>query len=212
MKKIGIFLEVLPYSGGTFQYCQTYSTRWPHCRATASQWLPAIRRRYGSYLNRYANVKAVHLPLGFCSRTFGLAWLLLRLPMGLWRKICPLFHPMARAMLREECDLWIFPSHTTRSFPGYCQPWWLSSTQFAYFFGRPFPEAISFWELLNRVPTYSNICRWSRGLLVVSGNEQQVIDAYHMLEDQIDVLPMVPPRYIFSTEVPENFDWDLDCL
>ena len=116
MKKIGLFLEYAPSGGGTFQYNQIMIeavAALPHERFlvvvayTSEVWL--------EYLKRY-DLKTVLVPRVFWGRAFGLGWSLVGLPMGLWRKICPLFHPMAKALLREQCDLWIFPSQDARGF------------------------------------------------------------------------------------------------
>jgi glycosyltransferase involved in cell wall biosynthesis len=126
--------------------------------------------------------------------------------MGLWRKLCPYFYPMARAMQREKCDLWIFPSQTVRGFQ-IPVPALVAVLDTLHRYGGRFPETISTWEYLNREPTYSNICRWAKGVLVVSEiDKQQVLDAYRPPEERLHVLPMVPPRYIYETKVPENFD------
>jgi glycosyltransferase involved in cell wall biosynthesis len=207
MKKIGIFLEIPPNFGGAFQYTQTV------LEAVAA--LP--RDRYSvvvgyaaevwqDNLALYPDVKAVRIPIGFLGRALGLAWLLLRLPMGLWRRLCPLFHPMARAMLREKCDLWIFPAQDARSFQ-IPVPALVTILDLVHRYGHRFPEAVSLWELINREPTYLNICRWAKGLLVVSEiDKYQVMDAYKTPGERIHVLPMVVPRYLYATEKPEGFD------
>lgn len=207
MKKIGLFLETPPHHGGTFQYCQTV------LEAVAA--LPRDRHTvvagyanevWKDYLAPYGHVKAVPLPRGFWGRAFGLGWLLLRLPMGVWRRVCPYFFPMAQTMLLEKCDLWIFPSHTPRAFQ-IPVPALVTILDTLHRYGPRFPEAVSAWEYLNREPTYRNICRWAQGVLVVSEiDKQQVVEAYRVREEWVHVLPMVPPRYLFSTAVPEDFD------
>jgi glycosyltransferase involved in cell wall biosynthesis len=208
MKKIGLYLETPPHHGGTFQYCQTM------LEAVAA--LPRDRFEvvvgyaneiWQEYLTPYADkVKVVAVPRGFWGRAFGLAWLLLRLPMGLWRRLCPFFHPMAKAMLREKCDLWIFPAQDARSFQ-VPVPALVTILDLVHRYGRRFPEAVSNWEFLNREPTYANICRWAEGVVVVSQiDKQQVMEAYRISGERIHVLSMVPPRYIYDENAPENFD------
>lgn len=208
MKKIGLFLETPPHFGGTFQYCQTVLeavAALPRDRYTVVAGY--ANEVWRDYLAPYRHVKAVPFPRGFWGRAFGLAWLLLRLPMGLWRKICPYFHPMARAMLRERCDLWIFPSQDARSFQ-IPVPALVTILDVVHRYdGRRFPEAASRWELLYRIPTYTNICRWAKRIIVLSEiDKRQVMDSYRVPEERLQVMPMVVPRYIQDARSPDGFD------
>lgn len=208
MKKIGLFLEAPPHIGGTFQYCQTMIDAVAALpREQFSVVVGYSSEVWQDYLAPYDNLKTVHIPRGFWGRAFGFAWQLLRLPMGLWRKICPLFQPMAKALLREKCDLWIFPGQDARSFQ-IPVPALVSILDLMHRYkGRQFPESASSWQRLIREPIYANMCRWAQGVLVVSEiDKQQVLEFYHPKEEQVHVLPMVPPRYIYRKEVPEDFD------
>ena len=208
VKKIGLFLETPPHFGGTFQYCQSM------LEAVAA--LPPDRFTvvagyandiWQEYLVPYADrVKPVPVPRGFWGRAFGLAWLQLRLPMGVWRKLCPAFHPMARAMLREKCDLWIFPAQDARSFQVPVPALVTILDVVHRYDGRNFPEAASRWELLYRIPTYANICRWARGIIVLSAiDKQQVMESYRVSPERLHVMPMVVPRYITEAQAPAGF-------
>jgi len=208
MKKIGIFLETPPHHGGTFQYCQTILDAVVALpREEFSVVVGCTSDIWQEHLASYEDVKVVRIPAGFWGRALGFAWLLLRLPMGLWRRICPLFHPMARAMLRERCDLWIFPAQDARSFQ-VPVPALVTILDVVHLYdGRRFPEAASRWELLYRVPTYANICRWARGIIVLSSiDRRQVLDAFHPPAGRLHVLPMVVPRYIEEAPTPPDFD------
>jgi glycosyltransferase involved in cell wall biosynthesis len=47
----------------------------------------------------------------------------------------------------------------------------------------------------------------AKGIFVLSEiDRQQVLDAYHPPAEHMHILPHVPPRYIFTTEVPAGFD------
>jgi len=206
MKKIGLFLEYEPSGGGTFQYNQVM--------IDALAALPSDRFSvvvgytsdlWQDYLEDY-KLKTIFIPRGFWGRAFGLVWTLLGLPMGLWRRLCPLFHPMARALLREECDLWIFPSQDVRGFQ-IPVPALVSIQDLMHRYERRFPESASWWEYLNRERTYSNICRWARGILVESElGRQQVIESYGAPTGDIYVLPLIAPKYIRKGHNPPDFD------
>ncbi|PKN12860.1 MAG: glycosyltransferase family 1 protein [Deltaproteobacteria bacterium HGW-Deltaproteobacteria-4] len=208
MKKIGLFLETEPHFGGTFQYNQSMLDAVAALpRDQFSVVVGFTSEKWRGYLTHYENLKAVQIPRGFWGRIFGLAWLLLRVPMGPWRKLCPLFHPMAKALLRENCDLWIFPSQDIRSFQ-FPVPALVSILDLVHRYdGKQFPESASTWQLLNREPGYANMCKWAKGVLVVSEiDKQQVLESYHPQEERVHVLPMVPPRYMYTQEVPEDFN------
>ncbi|ADH85080.1 glycosyltransferase family 4 protein [Desulfurivibrio alkaliphilus] len=208
MKKIGIFLEVPPHFGGTFQYTQTMLdavAALPRDRFTVvAGYVDTVWR---DYLEPYTSVKKIHIPRGFWGRALGLAWLLLRLPMGPWRRLCPWFHPMAKAMLKEQCDLWIFPAQDARSFQ-MPVPALVTVLDVAHLYdGQRFPEAASRWELLYRIPLYANICRWAKGVIVLSPiDKQQVMESFHLAEERIHIMPMVVPRYIEVAKTPPDFE------
>ncbi len=206
MKKIGLFLEYALSGGGTFQYDQMMldavaalpPERFSVVVAyTSDVWL--------KYLKEY-DLKTVLVPRGLWGRAAGLVWSLLGLPVGLWRRICPFFHPMARVLLRERCDLWIFPSQDARGFQ-LPVPALVSIHDLMHRYERRFPESASRWQYMNRERNYSNICRWAKGVLVDSETgRQQVIESYGMPADQIHVLPYIAPRYMHSEERPPDFD------
>ncbi|RPI35991.1 MAG: glycosyltransferase family 1 protein [Nitrospiraceae bacterium] len=205
-KKIGLFLEYAPSGGGTFQYNQSVLdalAALPRERFsvvvayTYDVWL--------EYLKGY-DLKTVLVSRGFWGRAVGLGWSLFGLPMGLWRKICPLFHPMAKALLREQCDLWIFPSQDARGFQ-FPVPALVSIHDLMHRYERGFPESSSKWEYLNRERTYNNICRWAKGVLVDSEiGRQQVAESYGMPPERIHVLPYIAPKYMLSGQTSPDFD------
>lgn len=206
MKKIGLFLESKPSGGGTFQYNQIMLD------AVAA--LPADRfsvvvgytsELWREYLQDY-HLRTVQIPLGFWGRALGLGWTLLGLPMGLWRRLSPLFHPMARALLQEHCDLWIFPAHDLRSYQ-FPVPALVSIHDLMFRYERRFPESASGWEFLNRERSCRNICRWSEGVLVDSTTgRQQMHESYGLEPERIHPLPYIAPRYMQSGETPPDFD------
>ncbi len=206
MKKIGLFLEYEPAGGGTFQYNQVMIdavAALPSDRFSVVVGYTSVL--WQDYLAGY-NLKTVLIPRGFWGRAFGLAWTLLGLPMGLWRRLCPLFHPMARALLREHCDLWIFPSQDVRGFQ-IPVPALISIQDLMHRYERRFPESASWWEYLNRERTYTNICRWAKGILVESElGRKQVIESYGVPAGPVFVLPLLAPRYIRSGQTPADFD------
>ena len=206
MKKIGLFLDADPSHGGTFQYNQNILegvAALPRDRFTvtvgytAPGWLEHVAK-YG--------LATVHIPRAPLSQAAFLLWNRLHLPVGIWRRASRLFHPKARAFLRERCDLWIFPSQEDL---GYQMPLPVlaSIADLCHRFARRFPESASRREYSYRERKYNNICRWSKGVLVDAELvRQQVIEAYGMAPERVHVLPQIAPRYMHDRETPPDFD------
>jgi len=206
MKKIGLFLDSRPSGGGTFQYNQIMLDALDALPAgkfsvvigyTSAHWL--------EYMKAY-DLKTVFIPSGFWGRALGLGWTLLGLPISWWRKICPFFHPMAKALMRQQCDLWIFPAHDLRSYQ-FPVPALVSIHDLMFRYERRFPESGSGWEYLNRERSCRNISRWSEGVLVDSETgRQQMAESYHLEMDRIHVLPYIAPKYMRQGKKPPDFD------
>lgn len=205
-KRIGLLLEASPSSGGTFQINQFYLeavSALPRERFsvvvgyTSDLWL--------EYLKDY-RVETAAIPLGSLSRAIGQAWKLLGLPMGLWRRITPLFHPMAKALLEQRCDLWIFPTQSPRSFQ-FPIPSLVTIHDLMHRYEPHFPEAVSWWEYVNRERNFSNMCRWGEGVLVDSElGRHHVADSYGTPLERIHALPFVAPKYMYREGCPPGFE------
>ncbi|HMB15169.1 MAG TPA: glycosyltransferase family 1 protein [Pelovirga sp.] len=208
MKKIGIFLEAPPHFGGTFQYTQSMLdavAALPRDRFTiVSAYATDL---WQDHLASYQDMRKIAVPRGFWGRAFGLAWVLLRLPMGLWRSLSPSIFPMSRVMLREQCDLWIFPAQDARSYQVPVPALVTVLDLYHLYDGRRFPELADKRQLFYKKPNYANICRWAKALTVLSEiDKQQVMESYKLPAERIHVLPLTTPRYITEALVPKDFD------
>jgi glycosyltransferase involved in cell wall biosynthesis len=205
-KKIGLFLDYNPSDGGTFQYNQTMidavaalpSDRFSVVFSYTSDHWPKYLAPYG--------LPSVFVSSGFWTRALSLCWTRLGLPMAPWRVLSPLLHPVAKTLLREKCDLWIFPSPTAKSFQ-IPVPALVSILDLMHRFGPRFPETASGWEYLGRERNLTNICHWAKGVLVDSSCGHQHVQACnHMPSERIHVLPYIAPKYIHEAETPPDFD------
>lgn len=206
MKKIGLFLESAPSGGGMFQYCQSLldavaalpSDRFTVVVGYTSElWLELLKDYH---------VQTVYVPHGEWGRASSIALTVLGLPMGLWRKLCPLFYPLAQTLIKARCDLWIFPSQNVLSnlVP---VPALVSIHDLMHRYERRFPEASSIPQYIGREHLFSRICRWAKGILVDSETgKKQVIEAYGADKGQIHILPYIAPKYMRSAETPPDFD------
>jgi len=206
-KRIGLFLDYDPTDGGTFQYSQSMVDAVAALPAdqfsvvfgyTSDIWL--------NYLVPYEQLRKVLINSGFWGRLLSLGWTRMGLPMAPWRTICRYVHPIAKALLKEKCDLWIFPSPTAKSFQ-IAVPALVSVHDLMHRYERRFPESSAGWEYFSRERNLTNICRWAIGVLVDSEiGRKQVHESYRMPTERIHVLPYIAPQYIRSAETPPDFD------
>lgn len=204
VKRIGLFLDIEPSGGGTFQYCEAV------LGALAA--LPAERYRvvvaythgvWEAYL-RDLPVEKFQLRQGLFGRGAGFIWHKLGLPLAPWRAINPLFHPMAQDLLREECDLWIFPSQDSRGceFP---VPALISIHDLMHRYESRFPEVGTPRERRIREKQYRSICRWARGILVDSQMGERHVRESYPVAGGIHVLPFIAPPHAWSPPLSSGF-------
>ena len=206
MKKIGLFLEATPHSGGTFQYNQAIleavSALPPDKFSVVIAYTSDLWLKYFVSSHR----KTIFVHRDFWGRAFGFVWRLFNLPMVLWRETCPHFHPVAKTLISEQCDLWIFPSQDGWSYQ-IPVPALVSILDLMHRYERQFPEVSTRGEYFSRERHYRNICRWAKGILVDSEvGKQQVVESYGAAPERIYVLPYVAPKYIYYCKAPEHFD------
>jgi glycosyltransferase involved in cell wall biosynthesis len=205
-KKVGLFLGSEPYGGGIFQYNQAILealTALPKDRYeiivgyTSKLWL--------AYFKEF-DIKTVFIPIGFWSRVLWKIWKAAGLPISWWRNINPWFHPVARILIRERCDLWVFPSQDRWSYQIKI-PSLIAIHDLMHRYENQFPEVSADNEYLEREYLFGNICRYAKGLLVDSTiGKKQLIESYGIKEEMVYVLPYIAPKYIHQTGVPEGFD------
>jgi glycosyltransferase involved in cell wall biosynthesis len=205
-KKIGLYLGSGSAIGGTFQYSIAM--------LTAVRSLP--RDRY-DVLCGYAEdqwhsyLLELDLPVTFIRRD---AWSRFlsriarqgRYPMAWWRQIFPWLNPAARVILRQKCDLWIFPAGDEWSYEIPTQAL-VTIHDLMHRYERRFAEVSAHGVYEAREKQNSRICQWARGVLVhAETGKHQVVESYHINPELVHVLPMVPPAYIFQPEKVEGFE------
>ncbi len=204
MKKIGLFLDTLPASGGVFQYNLSM------LQAVAS--LPGeeyevvvayTSQQWQKYLHEYG-IPSIFVNYHFPARLLSIWLNIFKFPVSLWQKVSPLLFRYARLLVREQCDLWIFPSQDAASFQVNV-PALVTILDLAHRYARRFPESASRFEYLIRERTYTNICQWARGVVVDSQTgRHQVAESYSMPSECIHLLPYVAPQYMNAGEAPAD--------
>ncbi|MFZ4855396.1 MAG: glycosyltransferase family 4 protein [Desulfuromonadaceae bacterium] len=214
-KRVGLFLAIEPTWGGAFQYDLAILDAVEQLpREEIDVVVGYSHPSWVHYLEQY-NFKNVCIPLGYWGRFFGQLLHCSGISTALWRAVSPVFHPTVRALLREKCDVWIFPSQDPW---GYLAPVPALNTihDLMHRYERRFPEIGTCWQYAWREWHFKNTCRWSDGILVDSQlGKQHVIDSYQIDPSRIHVLPFIAPSYLddkplvetttLKTELPKKF-------
>jgi len=201
-EKIGLFLSAEPHGGGAFQYSQSLlhaALALPHDKyelvvaCDSSHWQPLIPENSIKIITLRNRSFLWHR----FSRRF---WLLMGIPLDFWRKFCHFLIPDYRNIVRENCDLWIFPAQDTWS---YILPVPSLSVihDLMHRYERRFPEVSSGFIYRQREKHYKNICRYSTGILVDSEvGKTHVMESYEIDESHLYLLPYIAPSYLHNNE------------
>lgn len=206
MKKIGLYLGSEPSSGGAFQYGLAMLDALAALKDNGYDVLVAYSSTsWASILKEY-DIATSHVPLRAYDRDIALWWRRGGLPTNLWRNITRKIHTFTKYFIQAKCDFWIFPSQDIWAYR-IPVPALTTIYDLMHRYERRFAEVSAYGRYKRREAHYRDICRWSRGILVDSNiGKEQVIESYGVQPDKIHVLPFIPPRYIYSSEIPVGFD------
>ena len=212
-KKIGLFLSAEPHGGGAFQYSQSLlnaALALPHDHY---ELVVACASPHWKSLIPGDSIKIMQLRSeSFIWRRFrGKFWLLMGIPLYFWREFCPFLIPDVRKIMRENCDLWIFPAQDTWS---YILPVPSLSVihDLMHRYESRFPEVSSGLIYRQREKHYENMCRYSEGILVDSEvGKTHVMESYKIDETLLYILPYITPSYIDKEDkgFEKAIDYDL---
>ena len=197
-RKIGLFLDTEPYGGGKFQYCQAMLEAVVNLPEERFKKVIAYTSRgWEKYLEPYKNqIKTIFVSGGWFRWFFERVWRNLRLSVDVWRKINPLFFPLARQLRAEECDLWIFPAEETLTYQ-IDVPALSTIFDLMHRYEPRFPEVAALGRASRRDWHYKKMCAYAKGLLVDSEvGKNQVIESYQVDENKVFVLPYIVPPYM----------------
>lgn len=205
MKRVGLLLSVKPHGGGMFQYNQVILDAVASLPKDSFEVIIGYTSQiWFDHLKNYS-LKTVYVPLGLMARISGRLARSSGLPMSWWRSLSSYLHPVARTMINQKCDLWIFPSQEVWSYQVKV-PSLAAIHDLMHRYERSFPEVSADGEYEKREKLYSNMCKWVKGVLVDSEvGRRHVYESYGMPGEKVFVLPYVPPRYIYSNKISNGF-------
>lgn len=205
MKKIGLLLTSGPSDGGMFQYGLAILTALFELPEDEFHLVLAyIDPVWQEYLPPKASVR---LPLspGKIATAAGPMWVASGLSLDLWQRWAPRFHRVVKEVVRQACDLWVFPR----------QDIWSSQFPVAalaavhdlmHRYESSFPEVSSRGRYRFREIYLGHVCRSAKGILVDSElGKRQVHESYGTPLEQLFVLPYVPPSYIYEDRTSPDF-------
>lgn len=205
MKKIGVFLSGESKSGGGFQYNLAMLNAVAAFPKDEYEVVIAyVSPSWLKYIRFYKLNSIRLLPLVFAIRRI---WFKLNLPHLQGERITKKLWPMvARKLIKEKSDLWIFPCRDELSFQAKI-PALTTIHDLMHRYEQRFPEVSENGEYERRERHYSRICMFSKAILVDSEvGRQQVHESYGMPLERIYVLPFVPYPNILNVKDLNDFD------
>jgi glycosyltransferase involved in cell wall biosynthesis len=197
MTKVGIYLRAKPEMGGTLQYNLSILKAAELLPRDRFEIVVAFSSDYWRNKIQRFDLKKLYLGNAFISRASIVLWHRLHLPVSGWRKLAPFWHPLAREFIKQECDVWVFPSQDSMSY-------WMPVRSLSaihdlmHRYESGFSESASFFEYRLRERLYSAMTQWCAGILVDSElGRRQVHDSYGTSMNKLYSLPFVPPDYIY---------------
>lgn len=111
-----------------------------------------------------------------------------------------------RLLENYPCDLWIFPSQESLNYQK-SVPVLSTIHDLMHRYEKRFPEVSANGDYESREISYQNICKYTKGVLVDSEvGKRHVQECYELHDDQIFILPYIPPKYIYKNESVSDFD------
>lgn len=205
-KRVGLYLSAEPYGGGVFQF----NLAMIEAVTSLSQYEVVIAYSlpiWSKYLSDY-NAKQLYIEdtPSFTTRALWKIWRELKLPLGWWRRINHMFHPITSHLVQEKCDLWIFPSLDELTYQVNAPV--LATVHDLMHRYETFPEVSDKKVYEWREYLFTNMFAMAKGSLVDSEvGKTQVIESYGAKPEQIHVLPYIPPQYIYQPA--SNYRGDL---
>lgn len=204
-KKVGLYLDAGPACGGTYQY--------NHLMLEALIALPKSEYDcvvfYGSEhwegILKKNNISGKWMSIPRHWQVLAGLWRRLSLPLNLWHGVAKYCHPLAKAMLKEHCDIWIFPSQDAYAYlmP---VPSLAAVHDLMHRYETRFPEVGNKKEYARREYHYRNTCKWAKGILVDSAlGSQHAVESYQIAPKACHVLPYIANRHIEDIQPSADF-------
>lgn len=203
-RKIGLFLASQPQHGGTFQYNLSMLEAVAALRPETYEVIIAYQHQAFLPYLKDRELASIYLPPAFFDRVLSKSMRVSRLPVTWQRAITPYILGVARKLMKQQCDLWIFASQESLAYE-IPVPALMIIHDLMHRYQPGFPEVSTRGEYGRRERHYRNVCCWARGILVESAlGKEQVVESYGANPEIIFVQPTAPPHYIYDSQDQAN--------
>jgi glycosyltransferase involved in cell wall biosynthesis len=203
--RIGLFLSAEPHSGGVFQYSlsvlEAVSALPQHRFDVVAAYLDPQWRS----LLAERQVRSIWLDGGSKIQLVGRLFSLFQSSFTMWRNSVVKLFPPVKALLAEQCRLWIFPAGddwaTLLPVPSLG-----AIHDLMHRYEPSFPETRAHGRFAYRERYFRATCQFAKGMLVDSEvGKQQVVESYGAEPRKLFVLPYVASPAIVS-QAPVDLD------
>ncbi len=200
MKKIGIYLERKPESGGAYQYCLAMLKALSGFPKEKYEVTAFIMYREWEAVTSGLGIRTVYAQKNLPEKVlYHLAEI--ALPVPACRKICPRIHPFGRSMRRLRTDYCIYPCADKISFM-MKTPAVVTVFDLMHRYLTDFPEIAGPAVYKSRERSYTNIAKYGKLILTDSevGREQMIecYDTDGTLGGKVVPLPFIAPDYVYE--------------
>ncbi len=198
MRKIGLLLDADHHFGGMFQYNQAMLEAVSSLRSDEFSIVVVHTSKLWTNYLPTRGIKALYVRIGLLGRVFWKIWSELNFPLTVWRKTFSPFYSLTRSVIKEKCDLWIFPTQDSISLQIPVTS--LSAVHdLMHRYESRFPELSAHGIYRRREWVCRNACIFSSGILVDSKvGKIHIMESYGVPAYRIHVLPYTAPNYIYG--------------
>jgi glycosyltransferase involved in cell wall biosynthesis len=210
MKKIGLFLSAGPQDGGMYQYSLAMLSALGALPADEYSLVVAYADPAWREGIRQRNAAGLPLKLGRIAPLLAVVPAFLALSYRRWGRTINRFSGWADDLLRQGCNLWVFPRQDVWSalFP---RPVLASVHDLMHRYEPHFAETSSYGRYRYREAYLRSLCRHAKGVLVDSKmGKQHVEQAYGTPPGRLFVLPYIPPAYLSQTDGDADLSNDFE--
>ncbi|MCM1538313.1 MAG: glycosyltransferase family 4 protein [bacterium] len=201
-KRIGIYLERRPDSGGAYQYCLAMLKSLASLPKGQYEIVAFIMYEEWRPVTETLGLRTIYAQKNKIEKViYHLAEL--ALPVAVCRRLCRMLHPFARALRRERIETCIYPCADKISFM-MDTPAVVSVFDLMHRYLTEFPEISAPEIYKSRERSYTNIARYAKMILVDSEiGRQQMLECYGEqaadLADRVYPLPFIAPDYVYES-------------
>jgi len=191
IKKIGIYLESGPACGGSYQYNRFLLRALAEICQDKIELVTFLAADHWHDAVEPYQLKRVSSPVSKIWQKLAGLWRRSKLPLSVWHLFARKFHPLTRKLIKENCDVVIFPAQDALT---YLMPVPTIGVihDLMHRYERQFPEVGDQKEFLKREFHYQKMCEWSKAILVDSElGRKQAEESYAMAKYKCHALPFI---------------------